>query len=335
MSTAQRARVRVGLVGAGNMGANHARILSEQAGVEFVGLVEPNAERANEIAERFGCKAFADISDLVGKVDAVTIAAPSTSHAETGSYLLSNGIPCLIEKPLATTAADCERLIAAAEAKGVPLMVGHVERFNPAVRQLSSILAQDHHLYAVDTRRLSATSARIHDVDVVLDLMIHDIDVVLSLWRRKVTGITARGVSIEPATRGMDYVTALLSFEGGGFASLTASRITQNKVRELTISSDLGHIALDYSTQTLMIYKQQTGLAALRSAALGSYSLDLSMERVLVRPAEPLVLEVQHFVACVRNASAPEVDGRQALQALEIVWQIQALARGEHGLDQR
>ena len=326
MSGFGAAPVRVGVVGAGNMGFNHVRVLAEMAGVELAGVVESDPARARRVAETYGCKVFADVSELVDRIDAATVATPSATHAQIGEFLLSSGLPTLIEKPLATTAAECIQLISVAERKGVPLMVGHVERFNPAIRQLTALLAQEHRLYAMDARRLSSASARIYDVDVVLDLMIHDIDIVLSIWRRPVVSITARGVSARPETRGQDYVTALLSFEGGGFASLTASRITQNKVRELTISSDIGHIALDYSTQTLMIWRQQLGVEALRSTPLGSYSLDLSMERVLVRPSEPLTLELQHFVSCVREGKAPAVDGRQALAALQVVWQVQELA---------
>lgn len=312
--------LRVAVIGAGKMGSNHLRIYSMLKGVELVAVVDPDEKKATEAGQRFGCQAFTSIDAIVGLVDAVTVAAPSSLHAEIGEYILSKGIHCLMEKPLAVTREECQRLIAAAEKHNVVFMVGHVERFNPAVRQLAAILQDGHAVHAIDARRMSFASSRITDVDVVSDLMVHDLDIILYLTGFKpLTALNAHGVRTGGGSGG-DYVTALLSFSDGAVASITGSRITQNKVRTLQITSDLGFITLDYIAQEILIHRQRTEPT---QTAQGSYVFDLQIEKVLVRTAEPLMQEIQHFVDCVRTGAQPLVTGEHGLAALEIVWQIQ------------
>ena len=179
-------------------------------------------------------------------------------------------------------------------------------------------------VHAIDVRRMSALSARITDVDVVADLMIHDIDVVLSLMGTDVTGVSAHAVR-SPGGSGHDYVTATLVFESGSMASLTASRITHNKIRELNVTADIGYITASYLTQELLIHSQArtSGRGGGRSGP--SYVLDLAIERVLIRPGEPLDLEIRHFVDAVANGIAPLVSGQDALNAMRFVWKIQRL----------
>ena len=314
--------VRVGVVGAGKMGSNHLRIYGGLKGVELVGVVDADADCALHAAERHGCRVFASAREMAGEIDAASIAVPSTLHADVAGPLLERGVHCLVEKPLATTEADCEALIAAAESSGAVLLVGHVERFNPVVRQLGVIL-RGNVVHAVDVRRMSALSARITDVDVVADLMIHDLDVVLSLLGTDVTDVFAQGVS-NAGDAGHDYVTATLMFAGGSMATLTASRITHNKIRELNVTADIGFITASYLTQELLIHSQ-----ARTSGSTGdggsSYVLDLAIERVLIRPGEPLDVEIRHFIDAVRGESAPLVSGRDGLNAMRFVWEIQRL----------
>lgn len=314
--------VRVAVVGAGMMGRNHLRVYSALKWVELIAVIDVDPDRASEAAREFGCNAYGSVDDIVGKVDAVSVCVPSTDHAAVGRYLLDHGIHCLIEKPLATTEQDCLDLIAAAERNGAILLVGHIERFNPAVRQLSAML-EGHGIHAIDVRRLSAVSGRISDVDVVADLMVHDLDIVLSLIGEQPSSVTARGVHTAGG-KGQDYVTALLSFPRGGLATLTASRITQNKVRELHVTTDLGLVAINYSTQELMIYRQERIMPADETAAsFGNYAVDIAMERVAIRSTEPLVAELQHFIDTIRRNTSPLVTGEQALDALRLVWRIQ------------
>jgi predicted dehydrogenase len=315
--------VRVGVVGAGQMGANHLRIYGGVKGVELVGLVDADPARAQLLAARHGCRVFASAGELAGEIDAASVAVPSSQHAEVAGQLLEQGVHCLVEKPLAVTPEDCEALIRAAESSGAVLLVGHVERFNPVVRQLGEILRDDV-VHAIDVRRMSALSARITDVDVVADLMIHDIDVVLSLLGTDVTDVFAQGVR-GGAGAGHGYVTATLLFAGGSMATLTASRITHNKIREMNVTADLGFITASYLTQELLIHSQARTSDSGREGGEPKYVLDLAIERVLIRPGEPLDIEIRHFIDAVVNGTPPLVSGRDALNAMRFVWQIQRL----------
>lgn len=318
-SNKKYAPLRVAVVGAGMMGQNHLRIYSMLSGVELIAVVDIDELRARESAIRYGCLAFTAIEELIGKVDAVTISVPSSLHADIGEFFLNHGIHCLIEKPMAVTEAECQRLIEAANKSGAILLVGHIEHFNPAVQQLARILAEGHRIYAVDVHRMSGNNRRITDVDVIMDLMIHDLEIVISLINQPVVELTAQAVC-ESQGSGIDYVSALLLFSGGAIANLTASRITQNKVRRLSITSDIGYITLDYSAQELLICRQTEESTLLNSEG---YVFDQAIERVLVRPTEPLIAEIQNFIASIRSGVPLGVNGHQAHAALKLVWQIQ------------
>lgn len=315
--------LRVAVIGVGQMGRHHVRVYSQIQGVTLVGVVDPNEKNASDAASQYECPSFSTIEPILGQVDAVSIATPPATHAEIGIQLLNHGIHCLIEKPLATTEDHCLKLIQAAQKNNAILLVGHIERFNPAVQALSAILSQGCHIHAIDIRRMSSASARITDVDVITDLMTHDLDIVLSLIKEPISRIVASSVQTADSP-GSDYVTALLSFAGGTMASLTASRITQNKVRELNITSDLGWITVDLIRQELSIFRQGVGLSTPR------YSLDHSIERVAVKHAEPLVLEIQHFVDAVRGNTAPLTTGEHALAVLKATQTIRENARKQN-----
>ncbi|MBC7952306.1 MAG: Gfo/Idh/MocA family oxidoreductase [Rhodospirillaceae bacterium] len=311
--------MRVAVVGAGNMGANHLRVYSQLQGPQLVGLVEPNGERAEMLARQFDCQVFDRVEDLIGKVDAVTIASPSVTHGEVGSLLLENGIHCLVEKPLAVTEPECLKLIAAAEKGRAVLMVGHIERFNPAVEQLGDFLAGGHKVWALDARRMSAVSSRITDVDVVMDLMIHDLDVANGLISDDVVHVQAQGIDVQGF--GHDFVTALVRYAGGTVASFTASRITQNKIRQLHVTADIGFVEADYLRQEMMIYRQSRATDLPQGP--GGYVMDLAMDRVYIRHSEPLVREISHFVDAVKKGTKPKTDGAGALRSLRLAWAIQ------------
>jgi len=312
--------LRVAVVGVGNMGQNHARVLSSLSGAELVAVLDPDAERARAVTATYGGRVFGHPEDLLGKVDAVTICTPSINHAEIGQFFLDNGIHCLIEKPLATTEADCLSLIEAAERQGLVLLVGHIERFNPAVRQLKEVL-EGNRIFAIEARRMSFTSSRIVDVDVVLDLMIHDIDIVLSLVGQMPDARVLAHGTRAPGSPSNDFVTALLPFPDGIVANITASRVTQSTLRELHVSSEAGFMALNYRNQDLQIFRQQRDA---EFTPRGNYRLDVSIERVLVRSIEPLVAELQHFLQAVQQGNKPLVSGREALEALRVAWAVQS-----------
>jgi virulence factor len=312
--------IRVAVIGAGKMGQNHLRIYSMLKDVDLVAVVDLDKERVEHAATQYNCLAFTALEDVIGKVDAVTIAVPSSQHAEVGVFFLKNDIHCLIEKPLAVNDAECIELIETAEQRGVILLVGHIEHFNPAVQQLNRILADGQHMIqAVHVQRMSGNTQRITDVDVVMDMMIHDLEIVNSLVNQPLIDLSALAVGQGKET-GLDYVSALLSFSSGTIANITASRITQNKVRKLAITSDIGYITLDYSAQELLIYRQAHESALVNSEGC---VIDQAVERVLVRPTEPLIAEIQNFIHSVRVGVPLGVDGRKAHEALKIAWKIQ------------
>jgi predicted dehydrogenase len=321
--------VRVAVVGVGSMGANHARVYETLKGAELVAVVDGDVDRARHVADVYGGVALSTIEDLAGLVDAVSVAVPSAGHADIGCRLLELGIDCLVEKPMAISVEDGRRLVAAARDHGRALLVGHIERFNPAVEQLADILRGEPPVLAVDARRMSAVSSRISDVDVVADLMVHDLDIVLGLIGEEVVEVTARGAAVDGAV-GEDYVTALLTFANGSLASLTASRITQNQVRALEVTTADRLYVVDYSRQELNIYRQgRIGGIADEQIEPGRYLLDVGTERVFVRRSEPLAAELAHFVDVVRRHEPPRVDGAAGLRVLEVAERIRGSVRGE------
>ena len=298
------------------MGRNHARCLASMKGVDLVAVVDSDEERRTAAATAFECQPFSSFSQLP-QIDAAVVAVPTALHAEVGRALMERGVHCLVEKPLALDRAQAQILIEAADSANVVLQVGHIERFNPAVRQLGICLEGEQVLVA-NARRMSGFSARVGDIDVVMDLMVHDLDVILYLMGNQVEDTIAVGVD---GAHGFDHVTALVSFEGGSMASLTASRITQNQIRKLEVTTKEDFYSVDYSNQELLIFRQ--GRLDNDGMAEGRYVLDVDTRRVFLRRTEPLVSELEHFVGVIRGDRENEVDGRQGLNALNLVWDIQ------------
>ncbi len=310
--------LRVAVVGVGEMGQNHVRCLSSMKGVDLVAVVDADPTLRQSVAESSGSRAVESIDGLQ-EVDAAVVAVPTAHHAEIGCALMERGIHCLVEKPLADDPDDARLLLEAADVAGVVLQVGHVERFNPAVRQLREVLV-DEKVLVVNARRMSATSGRVTDIDVVMDLMVHDIDVVLSLMGDDTPSVVARGVD---GVSGHDHVTALLSFDDQRMASLTASRITQKQIRQLEVITADRFFTVDYPNQDLVIQRRGRVEGYAGNEAEVRYSLDVDIRQVFVRRREPLIEELEHFVGSVRGDHPCEVDGRQALRALELVWEVQ------------
>jgi predicted dehydrogenase len=278
-------------------------------GVDLIAVVDSDATRCHEVAATFECRPVTSISDLP-HVDAAIVAVPSASHAEVGCALMERGVHCLIEKPLALDRIQAMLLVDTADSANVVLQVGHIERFNPAVRQLKELL-EGESVLVTNARRMSAASGRVTDIDVVMDLMVHDLDIMLFLM----------GDST-------DHVTALLSFQNGRLASLTASRITQNQIRQLEVTTKDRFFTVDYPNQELLIFRQGRIDVDGSDASEGRYALDVDTKRVFVRRTEPLVAELQHFLGVVRGTHDNEVDGREALRALDLVWAVQGRLQG-------
>lgn len=314
--------VRVGVIGTGSMGSNHARVYGALKDAELTAVVDSDPELADRVSRQVGGQPFSDWTEMVDLVDAVSVAVPSSQHAAVAVPLLEAGIHCLVEKPLAPSLADCEAVIRAADSSGALLMVGHIERFNPAVQALRNILnGSTEHIYAIETSRKSALSARVDDVDVVTDLMIHDLDVIIHLLNEKVEKIEARSPP-GPSGGAGDFASAMLTFDSGKLACLTASRVTQSHVRTMQVTTERRLLALDYSSQELLICKQGH-LAALDGDSVGSdFVLDLRTERVMIQRQEPLVRELDAFLSAIRRDEPSPVSGSAALAIMDLVWRI-------------
>jgi virulence factor len=327
--------LRVGLIGVGNMGRHHARVLSLLKDVRFIGIADVNAEKGLEIASKYKAKFFESYRDLLPLVDAVCIAVPTRLHYEVGIACLAAGVHVLIEKPIAATITEAEELVNAAAENECILQVGHIERFNPVFQQLSNVL-QAEQVLALEAHRMSPYSNRANDVSVVLDLMIHDIDLLMELADAPVVGLNASG-SRSPDSKYLDYVTATLGFANGIVATLTASKVTHRKMRKITAHCGHSLTEANFLNSQIEIHRHHSEERSLRDRlvplALGlgertshPYRLDATVEQVHVSSMEPLYAELEHFVNCVRCGNEPSVGGQQALEALQLATQIEQMA---------
>ncbi|HEY7210175.1 MAG TPA: Gfo/Idh/MocA family oxidoreductase [Bryobacteraceae bacterium] len=303
---------RVAVVGAGAFGKNHARVLSRMSGVELVAIADLDLSRAQVLANEHNTRAFADVSELLGKIDAAVVATPTVTHETVAEALLGAGIDVLVEKPIADSAEAGERLTRLAEENGRILQVGHLERFNPAVTALARACTVP---LFFEIHRLSVFTPRSLDVDVVLDLMIHDLDIVLSLTGEKPEEIRAAGISI--LSPKVDIANVRLSFASGCVANLTASRVSTEQVRKLRLFQPGEYLAADYRRQDL------TRLRVLPNELLPNEHR-IGFEQLTVERKEPLELELASFLQIVRERGRPVVDGRQATEALRVAEEILA-----------
>jgi predicted dehydrogenase len=294
--------LRLAVIGVGHLGRHHARILSSLPGAELVSVVDTYRSRAEEVATANRTRAVFDHRDLLGNVDAVTIAAPTEAHAEIGCAFLNAGVPVLVEKPLARTLAEADALIRAAAQARVALAVGHTERFNPAVDAARGLLTDPRF---IEVHRLGAFPERSLDIDVVFDLMIHDLDVVLSLVRAEVSSIEAVGVPV--LTDRVDIANARLRFANGCIANLTASRISRDRVRKIRFFQPAAYLSVDYAAQKVELWRlvKRDGAAP----AIEGGDVDVANE-------EPLKRELADFVAAVAQRRAPRVSGEDGRRAL-------------------
>lgn len=298
--------VRVGVVGVGYLGQHHARVYSEIPGVELVGVVDINRERAQEVARRYATTPFFDYRDLFGKVDAVSIVVPTVLHRDIAAEFIEEGINILIEKPVTTTLEEAKELMEMAARKNVILQVGHIERFNSAVMELAKIV--DRPIF-IECCRMGPYVNRNTDVGVVLDLMIHDIDIVMSIVKSSVVRVSAFGRSV--FSRQEDIANAQLVFQNGCIANLTASRVTRKKIRRMEITQVDSFISIDYLEQELAVYKKTS-----------SPLPQLLIEKPVMQKGEPLRLELEHFIHCVRNGEKPLVGLEEGKNALEVALRI-------------
>jgi predicted dehydrogenase len=315
--------VKVGVIGIGNMGQHHARVLSRLKDVQLVGVSDVNIELGIETASRYQVQFFEEYQKLLQHVDAVCVAVPTRLHHSVGMTCLKAGVHVLIEKPIAASIAEAESLVNAAADLNCILQVGHIERFNPAFQELHNVLKTEN-MIALEARRMSPYAKRANDVSVVLDLMIHDIDLILELANSQVVKLTASGGK-GPGSAYLDYVTATLGFANGIVATVTASKVTHRKIRTIAAHCHNSLTEADFLNNKILIHRQTTENCM---AAYGQvlYRQDGLIEQVYTSNTEPLHAELEHFVQCVRGGNQPSVGGEQALKALRLASVIEQMA---------
>lgn len=310
--------LRMGVVGTGSLGYHHARILREVSGVVMKGFYEANAERAGTVTRELGVRAYPTLDALLADVDAVSIVVPTSKHHEVAMQALQAGKHLLIEKPITVTLAEADELLALAEQKGLMIQIGHIERFNRAIR--AALPYVDTPLF-IDSDRLAPFNPRGSDVAVVLDLMIHDIDLVLTLTGAAVKEVSAAGLPV--LTPSIDIADARITFESGAVATITASRVSKDRMRKLRIFQRNGYLSLDLASGTGEMYRlrQDVDLVTLAKQA---QPLEAFVERVAIDApeGEPLRLELESFVAALRGESPVAVTGRAGRDALAVALRI-------------
>jgi predicted dehydrogenase len=333
-------KVRVAVLGVGSLGKEHARIYSELAAsgqVEFTGVHDLVADTARKWAQRFQVRAFGSTAEAAATSDALNIVTPTTTHFDLAKALLQQGKHVLVEKPMTDDTAQAAELVQLAQQKNCVLQVGHVERFNPVFNYLESVATEPRF---IETHRLSPYPARSTDIGVVLDLMIHDLDVVLAFVKSPVTSVD--GVGIPVLSKNEDIANARLRFANGCVANLTVSRVSPERMRKIRVFSGPSnpcYISLNYHAQEGFIYRiardgeeESSLLKKIMVAKLGVGKdsaivsafggKKIVREPVPITKEEPLKLELQHFVDCVREKQTPRVSGESAKRALDLAFEI-------------
>jgi predicted dehydrogenase len=305
--------VRVGVVGVGYVGQHHARIYSELPGVDLVGVVDIDEGRLQEMGERHHIQLCRDYREFLGNLDAVSVAVPTLLHFAIAKEFLESGVDVLVEKPIAQSLAQADELVEIAKADDRIFQVGHIERFNGAVKALETIVKSPGF---IECHRLGPFAHRNTDVDVVLDLMIHDIDIILNLVKSPVTAVTAVGVPV--ISDQVDIANARLQFESGCVANLTASRVSIERVRRVRIFQRDTFISLDYSQQEIAVYHR---IPADPEGAPET-TPRIVREDLFIDKAEPLRVELESFIECVRSRKRPLVSGEEGRDALKVASQI-------------
>lgn len=296
--------LNIGVIGVGYLGQHHARIFSSIDGVRLVAVVDSDGNRAKEIANKYGCKAYTDYKDILKSVDAVSIAAPTSAHYEVAMQCIKTGKHVLIEKPITSTIEEADELLRASEDAGVIVQVGHLERFNPVVSAMYPLIKTP---FFFEAERLSPFLGRGIDVDITLDLMIHDIDIVMSILNtNSARYIKAAGFKL--ITENIDYAKAWVEFEDGVCGLFTASRVASEKSRKLTIFQNDSYLIVDYQGMEIKrFYGQRDNVAH---------------ESIKVEPKEPLREELIDFIRCIENKTRPLVCGIKGRNALKMALQI-------------
>ncbi len=296
-------KLRVGIIGVGYLGTQHARILSYLEKVDFKGVADIDSNKSMVIGNRHRVPYYENFEDMLDEIDAGIVAAPTSEHFSIAEKLLKEGKSVLLEKPMTDTVEQAEMLVDLAKKKGLILQIGHLERFNPAVEALKDIIKEPKF---IEVQRLGSFSARSLDTNVVLDLMIHDLDIILDLINDEVEVIRSSGIHV--LSEKFDIANARLEFKSGCVATLTASRVHQGKVRNLRIFEPTAYYSVDYMDQEV------------KSFPLNGRQTDI--KTLKIKKEEPLKIELKNFLSCIRTGENKKVSGEEGLRALKLAHKI-------------
>ncbi|MDL1958872.1 MAG: Gfo/Idh/MocA family oxidoreductase [Deltaproteobacteria bacterium] len=314
--------MRTAVIGVGYLGRFHAQKYAQMEGVDLVGVVDLSPERAQAVAKEVGTRAYTDIHEITGKIDAASVVVPTIHHHEVAKILFSHGIHCMLEKPISTTVEEADELINLAKEQGLILQVGHLERFNPAIKVLEAKVT---HPLFIEAHRLSGFKDRATDVDVVLDLMIHDLDIILTLVNSPLKEIRAVGVPV--LTQKVDIANTRLIFENGCTANLTASRISLQDMRRIRVFQPGAYISADCAERKSLVVTRDLSagpMAAIRPEFKTHEGTDMLYD------------ELESFVRAVQGLEKPKVTGEAGRKALKLALDINArIMQGLNTLEQR
>ena len=323
--------LKVAVIGVGSMGKNHARVFSDIKDVELVGVSDTNSEVVENISKKFGCKGYTDYKEMldIEKPDLVSIVVPTQLHKEVAFEVIGRNIHVLVEKPIAGNVEDGQAIIDLAKEKNVKLMIGHIERFNPAIIELKKRLKNNElgKVFKIDVNRVGPFPARIRDVGVVIDLAVHDLDML-----RYITGAEAKRIYAETEkkihTSNEDLLKALIRLDDNSLCTLSIDWLTPTKIRKIVVTGEKGMFEANYLTQELIFHQN-----AIVNSSDFNYSQMLTgvtegaMTKFMIFKKEPLMSELQHFVDCVKNDEDPLVSGDDGLIALDLAQKLIESAR--------
>jgi virulence factor len=307
--------VRVGVIGVGTMGQRHCRVYSNLRRARLVGVLDADPNVGCHVAQQYDVTSYEQVDHLLENVDAVSLAVPTPLHFDLAVHCLARGIHVLIEKPMTETLEQAKQLTQIAEASGLIVQVGHIERFNPTYMELTNVL-EDMSVLAINSRRLSPYAGSNTDVDVILDLMIHDIDLMSDLIREKPLSITAFGLTAFSGV--VDHVVAHLRFPIGPLLTMSASRVTEQKVRCIEVTAREAYIEADLLNKSISVHRSTTGEYENQNHRGVKYRQESLLERIHVPIVEPLFLQLQHFAECILEGKPSKVPARDGLKALRL-----------------
>lgn len=314
--------MRAGVIGVGHLGQHHARIYSELENIDSVGIYDTDRKRAREIAEKNGCQVYDNLDELLLNSDLLSIASPTQTHYDYSKYCVEQGKHVLVEKPICSTLDDARKIVALVEKHGVKFQVGHIERFNPAIMALSSILLRP---IFIEANRLAPFTPRGSDVPVVYDIMIHDIDIILSLVQSRVKEIKAVGVPI--LTNDIDIANAKIEFENGALANITSSRISLKRERKIRFFQKDMYISLDYQDKKVRVVQRNPQVdEIMKDVMAGKRDANIfelfRTEELPIIEKEPLKAEIESFVNSIETNTRPIVNAQDGYEALRVAHKI-------------